>query len=28
VVRSSARLPKSGIVEIDGRKLYRPGGRK
>ncbi|ODT77982.1 MAG: LacI family transcriptional regulator [Pelagibacterium sp. SCN 64-44] len=24
VVRSSARLPKTGIVALDGRKLYRP----
>ena len=24
VVRSSARLPKTGIVETDGRKIYRP----
>ena len=24
VVRTSARLPKSGLVEIDGRRLYRP----
>ena len=24
VVRTSARLPNSGLVEIDGRKLYRP----
>jgi len=24
IVRSSARLPKSGIVEIDGRRVYRP----
>jgi DNA-binding LacI/PurR family transcriptional regulator len=26
VVRGSARLPPSGIVEIDGRQLYRPKG--
>jgi DNA-binding LacI/PurR family transcriptional regulator len=26
VVRGSARLPSSGIVEIDGRRLYRPRG--
>lgn len=26
VVRGSARLPPSGIVEIDGRQLYRPRG--
>ncbi|QYO77208.1 LacI family DNA-binding transcriptional regulator [Devosia salina] len=25
VVRTSARLPKSGIVEVDGRRLYKPG---
>jgi hypothetical protein len=25
VVRTSARLPKTGIVEIDGRKTYQPG---
>lgn len=25
VVRSSARLPKTGIVEIDGRRIYKPG---
>ena len=24
VVRSSARLPRSGIVETDGRRIYRP----
>jgi DNA-binding LacI/PurR family transcriptional regulator len=24
VVRTSARLPKSGIVTVDGRRLYRP----
>ena len=24
VVRTSARLPKSGIVETEGRKIYRP----
>jgi DNA-binding LacI/PurR family transcriptional regulator len=26
VVRGSARLPPSGLVEIDGRQLYRPRG--
>jgi len=25
IVRSSARLPKTGIVEIDGRRIYKPG---
>jgi Transcriptional regulators len=25
VVRTSARLPASGIVEIDGRRIYKPG---
>lgn len=25
VVRNSARLPKTGIVEIDGRRIYKPG---
>ena len=24
VVRTSARLPKNGIVEVDGRRIYRP----
>jgi DNA-binding LacI/PurR family transcriptional regulator len=24
VVRTSARLPRTGVVDIDGRKLYRP----
>lgn len=28
IVRTSARLPKTGIVEIDGRRLYRPGASK
>ena len=26
IVRSSARLPKTGIVEINGQKVYRPKG--
>ena len=25
IVRTSARLPKSGIVEADGRRIYKPG---
>jgi DNA-binding LacI/PurR family transcriptional regulator len=25
IVRSSSRLPKAGIVEIDGQRVYRPG---
>ncbi|RZA05309.1 MAG: hypothetical protein EOP02_39575 [Proteobacteria bacterium] len=24
VVRTSARLPKSGVVEVDGRRIYQP----
>ncbi len=28
IVRSSARLPKTGIVEVDGRRVYRPEGSK
>jgi DNA-binding LacI/PurR family transcriptional regulator len=28
VVRTSARLPRTGIVEIDGQKFYRPGTSK
>ena len=26
IVRSSARLPKTGIVEVDGQRLWRPDG--
>jgi len=25
IVRTSARLPKTGIVEVDGRSIYKPG---
>ncbi|GAB5427504.1 MAG: LacI family DNA-binding transcriptional regulator [Devosia indica] len=25
MVRTSARLPKTGVVEIDGRRIYKPG---
>ena len=25
IVRTSARLPKTGIVEVDGRRIYKPG---
>lgn len=25
VVRTSARLPKSGVIEVDGRRIYKPG---
>ncbi len=25
MVRTSARVPKSGVVEIDGRRIYKPG---
>ena len=25
IVRTSARLPKTGVVEIDGRRIYKPG---
>jgi len=28
IVRSSARLPKAGIFEVDGQRLYRPGATK
>jgi hypothetical protein len=28
VVRTSARLPKKGIVERDGSKFYEPAGKR